>query len=354
MTDFELKQPNRQPDKMMSLKQAKRKPIHLTATELVNASPIQPGQPFPLVLQPTIEGVNLVTWASHQRSWLQTQLWQQGGILFRGFQVNGIAEFEQFIQAISGELLNYSYRSTPRSLVSGHIYTSTEYPATQSIPLHNEMSYARSWPLKIWFYCCQPAEQGGATPIADSRNILARLDAAITANFQRKGVMYVRNYGAHIDLPWQTVFQTTDPSEVERYCCKAGIEFEWLGNDRLRTRQVCQAIATHPRIGEAVWFNQAHLFHLSGLPLDVQQSLLITFDQENLPRHTYYGDGSPIESIVLDQVREAYCQETVTFEWQAGDILMLDNMLVAHGRQPYTGARRVVVGMADPYCNPDL
>jgi hypothetical protein len=63
--------------------------------------------------------------------------------------------------------------------------------------------------------------------------------------------------------------------------------------------------------------------------------------------NTYYGDGSPIEPKVLDQLRAAYNAETVSFPWQKGDLLMLDNMLVAHGRSPFVGPRQILVGMAE-------
>lgn len=327
----------------------KRRAVSFSASEeLTTTSLLQPDQPLPLVVQPNLEGLNLETWALQQRQWLETQLLQHGGILFRNFKINGVAAFEQFIQSVFGSLLDYSYRSTPRSTVSGKIYTSTEYPKDQFIPLHNEMAYSRSYPLKIWFYCVQPAAEGGATPIADSRKIYQKLDAKIKQKLIEKQIMYVRNYGGGLDLPWQTVFQTSQRQDVESYCRQAGIEWEWRSDDRLRTRQVCQAIAIHPVTGDRVWFNQAHLFHVSSLAPSVQKSLLTVVPLEDLPRNAYYGDGSAIEDAVLDEIREVYRQETVIFPWQQGDILMLDNLLTAHGRTPFVGPRRVVVGMAEP------
>lgn len=334
----------------MNFETIRRKAVEISQENLVKAELFQPEQSLPLVIQPTVEGIKLVTWAANNREQIETWLLQHGGLLFRNFDIRAVAEFEQFIQASSGTLLDYSYRSTPRSWVSGKIYTSTEYPAAQSIPLHNEMSYSRNWPMKICFFCVKVAEHGGETPIADSRKIFQHLAPNIKEKFIQKKVLYFRNYGDKLDLAWENVFQINKKSEVESYCHRADIEFEWKGGDRLRTRQICQAIATHPKTSETVWFNQAHLFHVSSLNSDVRQSLLSTFKQEDLPRNAYYGDGSPIEDSVLDEIRALYQQEAVTFSWKEGDILMLDNMLAAHGRLPFIGSRKVVVGMTEP-CN---
>ncbi|MEQ9551964.1 MAG: TauD/TfdA family dioxygenase [Coleofasciculus sp. G3-WIS-01] len=332
----------------MKFKTTRRQAVKVSPTDLVKVTLFQPEQPLPLVIQPAVEGINLVTWVASNRDLIETWLLQHGGILFRNFDITEVTQFEQFIQTISGQLLDYSYRSTPRSQVSGKIYTSTEYPATQSIPLHNEMAYSLSWPMKIWFCCLKSAHYGGQTPIADSRRVLQRIDPKIKDKFIKKKVMYVRNYVDKLDLSWENVFQTKNKLELEQYCQNAGIEFEWKKGNHLRTRQVCQAVATHPKTGETVWFNQAHLFHVSSLNSEVQQTLLSIMEEADIPRNAYYGDGSPIEASVLDEIREIYNQETVIFSWQEGDILMLDNMISAHGRKPFIGARKVIVGMAEP------
>lgn len=327
----------------------RRQSVSLSQETLIEVEQLQPENPLPLVIKPIIEGLNLVEWTGNNRQFVETKLSAHGGLLFRNFKVKGAEDIQAFVQALSGALMEYAYRSTPRQQVSGNIYTSTEYPAAQFIPLHNEMSYSRNWPLKIAFHCVIKAETGGETPIADSRRVFQRIDPKIRDRFQDKQILYVRNYGKGLDLPWQTVFQTTDESEVETYCQSHGIQLEWLENNRLRTRQVCQAIATHPKTGESVWFNQAHLFHISSLEPALREQMLSRFPESELPRNTYYGDGTAIEASILDEIREIYQQESVIFPWEEGDVLLLDNMLAAHGRRPFTGKRQVVVGMAEPF-----
>lgn len=328
----------------------RRKSINFQGEELIKQSFFDDQKKLPLVVQPSVEGVNLIAWAKDNPEFLETNLPRYGGILFRGFGIYSTEDFEMFIQTSSGQLLEYTYRSTPRKQVSGRVYTSTEYPADMSIPLHNENSYSRNWAMKLFFLCVTAAEQQGETPIADSRRMYQKIDAETRRRFVEKKVMYVRNYGSEIDLPWQNVFQTTSKSEVEDFCRQSGIDFEWLGGgDRLRTRQICQSVARHPRTGESIWFNQANLFHVSSLPAEVQSALLSNFGEENLPRNVYFGDGERIEPSVIEHINSVYGQESVAFPWQKGDVLMLDNMLAAHGRNPFKGERKIVVGMAQPF-----
>jgi alpha-ketoglutarate-dependent taurine dioxygenase len=270
-----------------------------------------------------------------------------GGLLFRGFSVESVADFEVLVKMISPDLASYEFGSTPRSQVHNQIYTSTEYPPHQHIPLHNEQAYTTEWPMKIWFYCAQASPEGGSTPIADSREVYRHIPIRIRERFIEKGVMYVRNYGNGLDVPWTKVFNTTDRRVVERFCRAARIAYEWKPDGELRTRQVCQAVAVHPCTNETVWFNQAHLFHVSNLEPAVREALLSVVSEADLPRQACYGDGTTIETAVLDEIRDAYQCHAVRFPWQEGDVLMLDNMLVAHGRTPFKGPRKILVAMAE-------
>jgi len=274
------------------------------------------------------------------------RLREVGAILFRGLDVETADEFESLVTQLAGDPLEYRERSTPRSRVSGNVYTSTEYPPMYPIFLHNESSYASSWPEFLFFFCQTPATAGGETPIASMRRITEEIAPAIRERFADRGVMYVRNFREDIGLSWQTAFSTDDPEAVERYCRDTGIEAQWIAPDHLRTRQVRPAFRRHPITGEELWFNHALVFHVSTLVPDVRQALTAIYPTEDLPVNSYYGDGSPLEESLLDELRHMVARHQTSFPWARGDVLMIDNMLVAHGRAPFTGPRKILVAMA--------
>ncbi len=304
---------------------------------------------LPIMISPSYPGQPLLEAFGELRADIESLVARVGGVLLRGFDVPSVDDFQQFAAAFGHPLLSYEFASTPRSAVSSGIYTSTEYPAHQHIPLHNEQAYTREWPMKIWFHCVTASPEGGETPIADSRAIYRRMPAEIRERFA-PGILYVRNYG-DFDMPWQKVFNTEDRAEVEAFCQRAGIRCEWKPDGDLRTTQLCQSIETHPVTGEQVWFNQGHLFHVSNLQPEVRESLEELLDPEDMPRNVFFADGSPIDDAIFDEIRGVLADETVMFPWQAGDVLMLDNMLVAHARTPFKGPRKVVVAMAEGHGN---
>jgi alpha-ketoglutarate-dependent taurine dioxygenase len=307
------------------------------------------GRAFPLVVRPEVEGVDLVAWARAARLEIEALLLRHGCVLFRGFAVAGVDDFGRFARVFAPELLDYRERAAPRREVAERVFTSTEYPREHVIPLHHEMSYARQWPSRLWLYCEEPPREGGRTPVADDRQVIRLLDEGVKRRFLERGVMYLRNFGAGVDLEWREAFQAERREDVEAYCREVGATFEWLPGDRLRTRLVRPATVAHPVTGDVVWFNHAHLFHSSSLVPEVRDSLRAQFAEEDLPRNALYGDGSPIEDAVLDAIRETYERAAVRFCWERGDILMVDNFLVSHGRESFVGPRRILVAMGDRY-----
>ncbi|HEU4408798.1 MAG TPA: TauD/TfdA family dioxygenase [Polyangiaceae bacterium] len=326
----------------------RRDPTRVSADALVRAGWL-PGAPgLPLVVEPNVEGLDPVGWAEGARPWLEARLLEAGALLFRGFRVPDARAFRAFAAASGGgALLDYVERAAPRTAVAPQVYTSTEFAADQPIPLHHEMSYSHNWPARLWFYCARPAPRGGATPLASEREVTRRLPDGLKRRFVERGLAYVRNYGEGVDLGWREAFQTDDPAEVEAYCRASGAAFEWREGGRLRTRSPRRAMVEHPRTGERLWFNHAYIFHETNLPPEVRASLRARFGPDEMPRNAFYGDGSPIEPEALALVRAAYEAAAVRFDWQEGDVLMVDNVLAAHGRDPFEGPRTVLVAMAD-------
>lgn len=292
--------------------------------------------------------LNPLTWAVENRDRIEALLSRHGALLIRGLHVDGAEPFGNLLRCLfEEELTTYTYRSTPRTELQNNVYTATEYHPSQVILQHNEHAYSNSWPMRIGFLCLQPARRMGNTPISDSRTAYREIPLEIREEFERKGVMYVRNYST-IDLPWTEVFQTTDKRQVENYCRTNKMGFEWTPGG-LRTKQINQATMPHPFTGEKVWFNQAHLFHISSLEKDLQESLIDLFGEEELPRNAYFGDGTPIDPEALASIRDVYERTKFSFQWEQYDLLLLDNMLFTHGRESFEGPRKVLVGMAREY-----
>ncbi|NJM65766.1 MAG: amino acid adenylation domain-containing protein [Acaryochloris sp. RU_4_1] len=342
-----MQQQQRQASRFQKFASIKPQSIRLDADQLIQNSFLHSNAAFPLVIQSGVDALDIVDWAKAHHPFLESKLLHHGAVLFRGVGIDSATAFETLAVAICPRLYG-EYGDLPRQDVSGKIYGATPYPANQAILFHSESSHLQSWPQKIWFCCLQPAQQGGETPIVDCRQILQLLDPKLRDRFAQLQLLYVRNYIDGLDVSWQEFFRTSDRAVVEATCRQAGIDYEWLPDNGLRTKQIRPAIARHPQSDESVFFNQIQLHHPACLEPDVRGSLLASFGSpDNFPRNVYYGDGSTIEDEVVQEILEIYQAIQVSFPWQEGDVLMLDNMLMAHGRNPYVGSRQVVVAMGD-------
>jgi len=334
----------RKQSKLSKLKQTRATAVSQVAHEQVRTRSFGEGQPLPLVIEPLLGDLDPAHWAQQAREWINAQLRTHGGLLFRGFNLPDAAAFEQFAQAIEPDLYG-TYGDLPKNTSGKNIYHSTPYPEQHMILFHNESSHLPQWPRKQWFYCETPAPRGGCTPIVDCRQVLARLPEAIVERFKALGLLYVRHFTDKLDVRWQDFFKTEQREEVERQCLASGMRWEWLGADNLRIAQHCPAIVEHPETGELSFFNQVQLHHSACLEPEVRSNLINLFGAGNLPRNVYYGDGSVIEDAVMEVIGAAYEDCAVRFTWQKGDMVMLDNMLVAHARDPFEGERKICVAM---------
>ncbi|EYF01037.1 TauD/TfdA family dioxygenase [Chondromyces apiculatus] len=314
----------------------------------VEASFLASSGALPLVLAPAAVGMQLVSWTGDHRALLDDALDACGAVLFRGFhgeEALGAERFERIAESLCSPLL----ASNPEHVtVTGRVQTPVAYSAKHKLLWHNENSFNRVWPRKLLFACEEPADAGGETPLVDSRRMFRELRPDIRDTWLHRGVMYVRNFGSALGLPWQQVFGTNDRAEVERRCADDQVDFTWMPGDLLRTRAVRPAAIPHPRTGEWCWFNQMQHWHVASLGAETRASLASIMPEEEFPRGCTFGDGSPIPEEHVHHILALYAALEASFAWRRGDVLLVDNVLAAHARNPYTGQRRLLVGLGEP------
>ena len=330
----------------LTFRAVKRKAVRLQSKTLVRAELLREDLTFPLAVYPALEGVDLATWAGTQREWVEEQVFTYGAVLFRGFGVNTGQEFERVAQAICPGLYG-EYGDLPREVSGEKIYGSTVYPPDKTILFHNESSHLSRWPLKIMFCCITAARKGGETPILDCREVYRQLDPELRSQFEERQLMYVRTFIEGLDVPWQEFFRTEQRSDVEAVCRRQGMLWEWLGKNDLKVKQIVPAVRQHPKTGDKLFFNQIQLHHIACLDQATRDSLLAVFGEERLPRNVYFGDGSPIPVEVMGRIGQMYDRLAVQFPWEEGDLIVLDNMRIAHSRNPFEGPRKILVALGD-------
>ncbi|MFV2114038.1 TauD/TfdA family dioxygenase [Micromonospora sp. LOL_025] len=277
---------------------------------------------------------------------LAAVLTAEKALVFRGFGVRP-ETLDPVMDLLLPRRLAYVHGNSPRTKVGRNVYTSTEYPARYTISMHNELSYAARWPARLLFFCQIAAETGGATPVVDAALWLDSLDPQLRADFAG-GLRYQQNLhdGLGLGKSWRETFETDSRDEVEEFLADAGATWEWTA-DGLRVIQLRPATLRHPVTRAEVWFNQADQWHPAGLDDDIARVMTQVMGPDELPQSVTFADGSPIPDEYVTQIRDRGLEAAVDVDWRVGDLLLIDNVLTAHGRRPYTGDRRVLVAMSD-------
>ena len=307
---------------------------------------------FALTLEP--EGwrdtADLVELVGERRAELSRRLLGPGALLLRGWDVGNLTDFMAVVRAFAGDrpLFGYAGGASPRSALGDGSYSSTDYPPHVALSLHNELSYTDLYPRLLFFACMQAPETGGETTLGDSRRILRSIDPQVAERFRSSKVRYLRNLSPFRGggYSWREAFETDDPAEAEARALAMGGNVEWRPGEVLRLSQTRPATAMHPQTGEEVWFNQADGFHPSALdPTSYAEAMAFAGSEEDFRLGVTYGDGGEIDLRDLKEVREAIRSETRPHRWREGDVLVIDNLLVAHGRRPFSGPRKIVLAM---------
>lgn len=306
------------------------------------------GKP-PILKTPAFDSLDAATsWVGEQGEAIRAELHRSGCLMIRGVPVRDASDFARVRDVLLPKRASYKEKATPRTDFGEGVFSSTDLPAAQPIRLHNENSYTLDFPTVLLFGCVTAPESGGATTVGDMRRALELIPADLRERFATRGWLLVRNFSELAGLPWHTSFATDDPAQVEAYCRENVIGHEWLPDGELRTRQRRSAIITHPVTGERTWFNHVAFWSRWSLDPDVRDVLLDTYGDDGLPFDTYVGDGTPLTEAEAAALNQVYDQVTLRETWQEGDLLLVDNILCAHGREAFQGARKILVAMGDP------
>lgn len=263
---------------------------------------------------------------------ISSQLLVKGAILFRGFSTIDSATLQSLAEEYSGEMMDHSVRLTHRKHVSGKINTSTEYNPSLKILQHTENSFCSTFPQKMFFYCITKSTSGGETPLSDVSAVYDALRKETKEKFERLGVLYVRNFWPGFGPDWKAAYNVSSKEELNEYCIDNSIDIEWMEENRPRLSQKWPAVVLHPVTGKKIWFNHATTSNVASVPSGLRDIIKDGFQLEDFPNNTYYGDGSEIADDVLEEINTAYDTFEYHASWQEGDLLLVDNMRLAHGK----------------------
>lgn len=325
-----------------------------TRAGLTIEMPAVPGQQFhpqafPLVYDMTASreaDLRAVShWVKDNLGSLKQELAEHGAILFRGFPLVTDLDFDAFIQLF--DLQNFTYTDSLSNAVrrnrTERVFTANEAPANIAIYLHHEMAQTPVYPSALFFFCELPAATGGATPLCRSDTLLTQIEEVLPAfvhDCEQKGVKYTNTMPDQEDLKsgqgrsWRSTLNATDKTAAEAKLRSLGYDWQWLPEDNLRvTTPVLPAVRTLAD-GRRVFFNQ----------------LIAAFqgwqDKRNVAQKSIsFGDGTVIDPQAMAKVVELAEQLSFDMNWQAGDVALVDNSLVMHGRRPFQGERRVLASL---------
>jgi alpha-ketoglutarate-dependent taurine dioxygenase len=293
------------------------------------------------------------TWAGEYREALRAQVTEHGVLLVRGLQLREPDQVDSVFARLAGELMTERESFAPRQSHGRGLYSSTAWPVNQPMCMHHELSYALDVPGLMLFACLTAPAEGGATALADAEQVLQALPAALTERFEREGWLLTRSYNDEIGASLAESFGTDDRGAVEDYCRGHAIDFTWRPDGSLHTRQRRAAVVRHPDTGRRCWFNQIAFLNEWTLAPEVREYLVDEYGEDGLPFNTRFGDGTPIGEDVVQLINATYEEHTRREPWQAGDLMLVDNIRTAHSREAYTGERQVLVAMAEPRRLPD-
>jgi hypothetical protein len=289
-------------------------------------------------------------WLQRSRQSLRGTLRRGGAVLLRGLPVESPAEVAAVREAISGQPASPREPFAGRDYLGHGVYSDVHWPPDRMLCPQHEQSYRLEFPQLVLLACLRPAETGGEALLADGREVLARLPAPLAGRLHHHGWIMIRNFRDRFGVPWREAFDVADRDSLEAKLSQELIRYRWGGDGSLWTARRRSAVVHHPVDGRPCWFNHAAFFNEWGLSLDPAEREVLheAFGPSGLTLNTRIGNGEPFTPDEVAAIEKVYDELSVPVGLGRGDLLLLDNIAVAHGRRPYTGEREVAVAMGEP------
>jgi len=287
-------------------------------------------------------------WAAAHREHLRALVTEHGAVVVRGLGIADPDTAAMVFAALSDRLVLEREGFAARRPVTGAVYPAAPWPPQQSMCHHHELSYLTEPPGLLLFACLRAPTSGGATTLADASALLTELPPDLVARFEAEGWLLLRSYGGEVGPSLADAFGTDDRAAIEHYCRSRGIDLAWQPDGGLRTSQRRPAVRRHPVTGKRCWFNQIGFLSEWTLDPEVREFLIELHGEDGLPFATRFGGGDPVPEDVVRLLDRTYADHSTAEPWRAGDLLLVDNVRTAHGRESYTGEREVLAALADP------
>jgi alpha-ketoglutarate-dependent taurine dioxygenase len=287
-------------------------------------------------------------WVAEHRDGLRAVAAEHGAVVVRGLGLRDAAETTAVFRQLATSLMTEKEAFARRQIYTDGVYSSATWPANQPMCMHHELSYRLEVPCLLLFACLAAPTRGGATAVSDSRTVLDALPKELTERFEREGWLLTRSYNDEIGATLAEAFGTEDRGAIESYCRANAIEFGWQPDGELRTRQRRSAVVRHPVTGDRCFFNQIAFLNEWTIAPEIREYLVEIYGAEGLPFNTRFGTGEPLTEEIVELINDVYEAKTVREPWQAGDLMLVDNIRTAHSREAYEGPREILVGMAEP------
>jgi alpha-ketoglutarate-dependent taurine dioxygenase len=269
-----------------------------------------------------------------------------GGVLLRGLPLADKAGFEELVASLGYDGVGYTGGIAVRKQDSGLALNASAEDRRITLSPHNEMAYLSDYPRKIFFFCDIEAPRGGEVPINDIRENVKKIPLVIQRELRTRGIRYYRNLPAEssrAEMGWIETFGTDDKGRVAEHLLASNYEHEWGEDNRLRYYYRKDPFVTHHETGEELWFNQVTELHCSYWRSHPE--FRADLPDHEYPATTTYGDGTAFDEDQISFLRGALWQTSRAVKMRKGDVLVLDNQVLQHGRFSYSGTRRHFVSL---------